>query len=237
MATRSYFVLFAGVQAAQTFKPSLRLPAPGQLPLLTQQDLWEQCRQAPPSLIFRVRSESDPLADLASADKLESCVGVVDAITRWRVVFNMTRQLVTAIRQPALRQACTQAMTFVSSQHPASVSTEQRSAIIGELMKIVQEGSEGQPAPNAFEQRVGASVARLVGADNDVEAAHYVPFVEALCPFNQDTQRAEFGARMATIETLSGGVLLTEAATRLSERQPSWLFSAMPSLEAGTDEG
>ncbi len=216
MATRSYFALFAGIPAPQQFSPKAA-------PLLSIQDLWEHCRTSPPSLLFRVRSESEPLAPVS--------VGVVDAITRWRCVFNMTRQLVSALRQPALKQACVQAMTFVSSQHPASITTEQRTAIIGELMKIVQEGAEGQPAPNAFEQRVGASVARLVQADNDVEAAHYVPFLEALCPFSEEANRQEYGARMSTVETMSGAVLLTEAAQRLAERQPSWLFSTMPELK------
>ena len=232
MATRSYFALFSGVLAPHEFAPKT---APE---LLAINDLWEQSRQAPPSLLFRVRSESEPLAAFSAADRLESCVGVVDAITRWRCVFNMTRQMVSAVRQPTLRQACVQAMTFVSSQHPASVSTEQRGAIVGELMKIVREGVEGQPMPVPFEQHVGAAVARLVSADNDVEAAFFVPFEGALCPFNDETQRAEFAARMATIETLSGAVLLTEAAGRLSERQPAWLFASMPEarIAGGDDE-
>lgn len=233
MATRTYFTFFPGVVPPHQFDPA-RLA--GAVPTcLSMQDLWEDARGRAPSLLFRVRSESDPLEAVDfQEDTLESCVGVVDAITRWRVVFAMTRQLINAIRHPALKQACTQAMVFVSGQHPASVTTEQRQGIGLEIMKIIREGVEGQPAPHPFEQKVAADVIRLVQADNDVEAASYVPFYHALCPFSEKEEAALFGPRLASIETLSGAILLSEAAQRLSERQPAWLFAPMPTLKADT---
>ena len=68
----------------------------------------------------------------------------------------------------------------------------------------------------------------LIQADNDYEAAQLVPFVGALRPFAPDT--AEWSARTATLDTMAGAALLTEAANRLSERLPAWLFAKMPEL-------
>lgn len=223
---RSFFALHAGVVPPQNF----RAQAVG--PLLTPQDLWEEARKAPPSLLFRVRSESDPGAPLAAGDRLESCIGVVDAHTRWRVAFAMTRAMLNSVRHPQLRGVLAQAMQFVSSQHPSNISQDQRGEIIGSIYKAAQ---EGDPPPNGFEQRIAGGVARLVQADNDFEAAQYVPFVEVLCPFHQEQERQPYQERMATVETLSGSYLITAALERLSERAPPWLYSQMPALELGGD--
>lgn len=221
---RSYFALFPGVQAPGQFK------ALAGAELLTISDVWDAARKSPPALLFRVRSENEPGDAVVPEDTLESCVGVVDAATRWRSVWEMSRQMINAVRQPSLRQLCGNAMQFISSQHPASVTQDQRVAIIGELMKIVEQGVEGQPAPSGFEKEVAVGIARLVGADNDIEAAHYIPFTGALNPFGDGIEAPQASARNATIETMSGAVLLTYAAGRLSERAPQWIASAMPTL-------
>jgi hypothetical protein len=116
-------------------------------------------------------------------------------------------------------------MGFVSTQHPANVAPMQRHQMVEVIGKAAAvEGVSG------FEQRIAQHVCHLVMADNDVEAAYAVPFLSALCPFSEETQRQEFAARMATIETMTGATLLVEAARRLAERIPVWMFAKMPTL-------
>lgn len=223
-----------------TFYPSLQTPASFRIgaapPLLTINDLWEEARTAVPSLIFRVRTEAGSPGDgLSPNDSLESCVGMIDAAVRWRAVFAMTRTAISAVRHPILADACGRAMAFISSQHPASISPAQRQAIFVDIMKIADRQAADNPdvpPPNDFDQAVSVGVAYLTQADSDEAAASVAPFSRAYCPFNHGTQRPEYDARMATIETMAGAILLTEAAYRLAERMPGWLYAAMPSLKA-----
>lgn len=225
---RSFFTFYPGLSAPERFRAGA---APR---LLSAQDLWEEAKSCTPSLIFRVRSENDPLGPLSAEDSLESCVGMIDAATRWRCVFNMTRTAINAVRHPVLADACFKAMQFISTQHPANVSPAQRHNILNEIMKIAAGQLEGATIPDAneFEKQVASGVAALVLADSDVEAAHLAPFVRAYCPFDQETQRPQYGARMTSIETIAGATLLTEAGNRLAERLPSWLYATMPELGA-----
>lgn len=224
MATRTFFIIHPGLPAPTQFRPQ-------PVELLTQQDIWEHARAVPPSLLFRVRSESDPGAQLSPKDRLESCVGVIDAHTRWRTVFALTRGPLQALRSPALRQACSEAMTLISTTHPAAIPLEQRQAVAGTLMLLADPQDEKAPKPHPFEARVASYVAGLVQCDNDIEAAAMVPFASALCPFSEENERARFAERMATVETLTGSALLIEAFNRLSERAPVWLLSQMPALQ------
>ena len=221
---RSFFALFPGIMAPQQFQVH------GAPELLTISDLWGHARQCPPSLLFRVRSESDADSPVGPNDRLESCVGVVDAVVRWRAIFNMTRSMLNAVRNPALRGVLGQAMQFVSTQHPAAVTQEQRNALIGEIGRLAETPPEDQPAPTDFEKIVAAYIARIVSSDSDVEASYNVPFLHALCPFDQQKQGEEWQGRMATLETTSGAVLITEAANRLGERMPQWIGSGMPPI-------
>lgn len=233
MATRSFYAITPGIIAPQAFK------APP-VPLLTHGELWEYSRQAPPSLLFRVRSDKDPGEQLAAGDRLESCVGVVDASTRWRVVFSLTRSMLNSLRHAQLRQGCWQALNFISSQHPASVSIDQRHAMAAELGRVIEGDPENKvPAPHGFEQRIAAGVINILQCENDIEAAHQVPFMSALCPFDEAKDGQRFGERLATVENLTGSVLLGEAFNRLAERAPVWMYASMPELGAtkgGDDE-
>lgn len=222
---RSFFCFYPGLPSPDRFRVG---PAPL---LLSLQDLWDEARGAVPSLIFRVRSESEPGANLTVGDKLESCVGMIDSATRWRSVFNMTRTAINAVRHPVLAEACLKAMQFISTQHPAAVSPAQRHGILMEIIRIAETQQEGQPDANPFEKEVARGVGGLVMCDNDIEAASITPFVRSYCPFDKDTQKSEFHQRMASIETVAGSVLLSEAANRLSERLPSWCWAAMPELK------
>lgn len=237
---RSFFVFYSGLAHPSQFKAG---QAP---PLLALQDLWDVARNSGPALIFRVRSESKPGEPLAPEDVLESCVGMIDSATRWRTVFNMTRTAINAVRHPVLKEACFKAMQFISTQHPANVTPDQRLAILGEIMKIaagqIEEGGDKLSAPHPFEAAVAETVAMMVQADNDHEAAQLVPFVRALCPFEQFHEAPKgavnpaFAARMGTLDTMAGAVLLTEAANRLSERLPAWLFAKMPELGGAAEK-
>lgn len=221
---RSYFALFPGITAPQGFVVH------GRPELLSINDIWDHARRCPPSLLFRVRSESEVGTPVSEEDRLESCIGVVDAAVRWRSIFNMTRSMLAAVRNPPLRNICTQALQFISGQHPAAVTQEQRNVLMNEIMRTTEEQVEGQPQPTAFENTVALYITKLVGSDSDMEASFCVPFVAALCPFDPEKQRQEYLGRMATIETTSGAVLITEAANRLAERAPQWIASAMPAL-------
>jgi hypothetical protein len=236
MALRSFFV----------FVP---VPREGKLEfgecqgtLYTQQDLWRVAQSSfRPCLIFRVRSEKDPGEISDVKDRLESCVGLVDVATRWRCVFNMTKTMIATLQHPVIKSACWDVMRFVSTSHPASVTPDQRKAIVDGISKAAGEQMEGTESPQDFEKLIAFNVAALAQADNDLEAAQYVPFWRALCPFDPKSGNEEAKARIATIETMSGAVLLAEAANRLSERMPMWHFAEMPKAEAaqpaGDDEG
>jgi hypothetical protein len=149
----------------------------------------------------------------------------------------MTRTAISAVRHPILAKACLDVMTFVAGQHPANVTPAQRSAFVEGIAKAAQEQMDGAEASD-FEKHVALTVAQLAQADSDIEAAHFVPFVGAFCPFKRDTPEA--AARLASIETMTGAVLLSEAANRLSERLPAWHSAEMPSVPAkqsGGDDG
>lgn len=218
---RSFFVLYPGLKAPNQFKANY-------LPVrLTQQDIWEASRLAPPALLFRVRSvDGTPLTPMTPNDKLESCVGMVDAATRWRCVFRMAAIALNGIRDTKLAEVCNNAMQFISTQHPAGVAQAMRRKIAEDIMTAA-----GAEAVNGFEQRVAAGIASLALADSDVEAAHLLPFTQAFMPYSEQEQPEEFRARDATIATISGSVLVVEAAVRLAERLPQWMFSPMPALQ------
>jgi hypothetical protein len=221
---RSFFVLYPGIKAPAQFKANY-------LPVrLTQQDIWEASRLAPPSLLFRIRSvDGTPLTSMTPADKLESCVGMVDAATRWRCVFRMASIALAGVRDPKLAEVCNNAMQFISTQHPAGVAQAMRRKIAEDIMTAA-----GAESVNGFEQRVAQGIAALSLADSDVEAAHLLPFTAAFMPYSETEQPEEFRARDATIATISGSVLVTEAAVRLAERIPQWMFSQMPALQVAS---
>lgn len=226
---RSFFTLVAGVKPPKDFQ----LKYPPQL--LTQQDLWDASRQCPPSLLFRVRStEGTPGGTFGAGDKLESCVGLVDAATRWRSVFKMVSTALAGIHDSALAAACNKAVVFLTTQHPAAVGQQVRRQIGEEIMKAATTDTV-----NGAEQRIAAGLAALAQCDNDIEAAFVLPFAAAFMPYSKEEQPEEFRAREATIETISGAVLITEAASRLAERMPVWMFVQMPQvqLEAPSSRG
>jgi len=232
MATRSFFILVPGLPRPDQFDVE-RL---AHCDLLTQQDIFAVATNFPPALLFRVRSDGDPGAKFGPNDKLESCVGLLDAVSRWRTVFNLTRTAINAVRHPILAKACLEVMAFVSSQHPANISPAQRAQFVEAISKAAEQQMGEGAEVSDFDKHVALGVAQLAQADNDIEAAYLVPFVRAYLPFAKDTP--EFAARLATIETMSGAVLLTEAANRLSERLPQWHFAAMPvrAVANGDDE-
>jgi hypothetical protein len=233
MALKSFFILYPGLPAPQHFKP-------GHAPLLlAQQDLWAEVRQCGPSLLFRVRSEQKGNEGdrLQVGDTLESCVGLVDSSTRWRAAFRMAGVLIGAVRHAPLAQACTNALQFAATSHPASVSAAQRHAVAMDLFRVADtEATDTQPAAMPYERVITKGLADLVQADNDYDAAYMTPFEAALCPFSEDGQEAQFAARMGSLETYTGAVLLDQAFARLAERMPAWLFVKMPTLTlAGTE--
>jgi hypothetical protein len=216
MMARSFFILSHGLPTPQNFQFRA-------VPLLAQQNLWEAARVSQPSLLFRVRSiDGAPLSPFKGSDRLESCVGMVDAGTRWRSVFRMAGVALAGISNTDLSKVCAEAIQFVSSQHPANVTAATRRAMVDAIAAAAQ--AEGT---NGFEQRVAAGIAQLAQADNDIEAAHAVPFFAAFMPFKDGTE--EQIARVATIETVAGATLIAEAAMRLAERAPYWMYAQMPS--------
>lgn len=221
---KTLYMLYPGLPTPAQFKPTV---APE---LLAMQDLWAAARICGPALIFRVRTEGEPGANLTTADKLESCIGIIDSATRWRVVFNMVRTALNAAgRNPELAKMLNDAMQIFGTQHPASIAPALRRKMYDDIAAFIEKNEDKL---TGFEVRVAGGIAVLAQADNDVEAAFGVPFQMAFNPFSEAAQSVEYGARQATLETLSGAVLLTEAQNRLAERLPSWMSAPMPTLNA-----
>jgi hypothetical protein len=230
---KTLYMLYPGLPTPAQFKPTV---APE---LLAMQDLWVAARTCGPALIFRVRTEADPGANLTTADKLESCIGIIDSATRWRVVFNMVRTALNAAgRNPELAKMLNDAMQIFGTQHPASIAPALRRKMYDDIAAFIEANEDKL---TGFEVRVAGGIAVLAQADNDVEAAFGVPFQMAFNPFSETAQAADYAGRVATLETLSGAVLLTEASNRLAERLPAWMSAAMPTLSvagaARTEEG
>lgn len=218
---KTYFIIHPGLHSPVDFKPRHAVP------LLGQADLWAQARAMPPSLLFRVRSERGQLGGpLSLEDRLESCIGLVDSVTRWRGVFRHAGYALNAIHNPQLADACGKALQVVASQHPSAVSVATRKQMADNIAHVCKTSM-----PTPFEQAVALSIANVVMADSDYEAASVVPFEHAFIPFSEREQPEEFKARLASIETQSGAMLITEAASRLAERLPQWIYATMPEPE------
>lgn len=207
--------------------PGLQGPAeftPRPAKLLGLQDLWNVARQAPPALLFRIRTEAGmPGGDVTPVDRLESCIGMVDSVVRWRAAFRMAGIALSGVREPELLKVCTDALRFISTQHPSMISQPDRRQMLEAIATSAQ-----RDEVNGFEQRVAGGIARVTQAESDYDVAHVTPFVDAFMPFAPGSEE-EIG-RLATIETLAGATLINEAQMRLSERAPSWMFASMPSL-------
>lgn len=220
---RTMFAITRGLFAPESFK---WVAAPE---LLTINDLWESVRTSPPGLLIRVRTDSEPGAEMTTADKVESVIGLIDSTTRWRAALGMFRSHISAIRNESLAQACWGAYGMMLSKHPAAITQPERQAVIKAISAAV-ESLPKELMQSVFEGQIAASAARFVMADNDTEAAYAVPFVQALA-LNIDTKdREKLAARLGTIETMAASALISEAHNRLSERAPEWLFVPPPAL-------
>lgn len=226
MAKRSFFVL----QPAQS--PTKLVPVPA--PLLTQQDLWPTVRgSGGSSLIFRVRSDGNYGDALGIGDRLESCVGLVDESVRWRVAFGSLQMALGIIQHEQLKAICHQAQ-LVISQHPATVPPSARADIINNVQKIIMDTPQGVKKPHGIDAALAMGIAAVAQCESGTEAAQYVPFASALCPFEENTE--EYADRMATLDVMSGCTLLSAACARLAERAPAWLFAEMPQIAASAGE-
>lgn len=217
------FAITRGLFAPESFK---WVAAPE---LLTINDLWEAVRTSPPGLLMRVRTESEPGAEMTTADVVESVIGLIDSTTRWRSALSMFRGHISAIRNDSLVQACWGAYGMMLSKHPAAITQPERQAAIKAISAAV-ESLPKELMQSVFESQIAASAARFVMADNDTEASYAVPFAQSLA-INIDTKdREKLAARLGTIETLAASVLITEAHGRLAERAPEWMFVPPPAL-------
>lgn len=220
---KTLYLIYPGLPQPQDFVPKV---AP---PLLSMQDLWRASAGVQPSLLFRVRTDSSHLDRFSEYDRIESCCGMVDSVTRWRGVFRHAGYALNAIHHAQLADVCSKALQIVASQHPSAVSMTLRRQMAENISQV----SDG-PDVTPFERMVALSLVNVVVSDNDFEASLAVPFVHAFIPFHSERQPEEFRARLATIETMAGAMLLTESASRLAERMPQWLYAAMPEPLAET---
>lgn len=227
MAVRSFFV-YQPIQNPQSFSAE---PAP----LLTQQDLWGVAAKLnSASLLFRVRSDQAFGELLCSTDKLESCIGLVDEVVKWRVAFGSVRLALGVIQHPQLLQVCQNAAQMITSNHPAAIPPAARAAVMADVARLVTEPPKGIKAPHPIEAQMALGIAQLAQCESGSEAAPYVPFVGALCPFEEGAEG--YDERMATLEVLIGATLLAEGCARLAERAPGWLFAEMPNISAVAQE-
>lgn len=220
MPLRSYYVFHAGVVPPE--QVSL-IDCKG---LLALNDLWSEARALPPSLLFRVRAEGDIGEALTPKDRLESAVGIVDAVVRWRAVFAMLRMNIMSIRHPALADICQKTAEYLATRHPSSISDGERRMAAQAIGQAAE--SEMGPRPTSHEMQVAMGLTRLVFADSDADACGIVPMLDAATVgLETDDERRD---RVTSVETLASAVLLVEAAQRLAERAPVWLSAPMPGL-------
>lgn len=223
----SFYVLQPGLAPPHLFKPS---PAP----LLSLSELWSSNRMAPPSLLFRVRSDKEGGEGLDGDDQFESCVGLLDSAVRWRACFRVGGAYLSAMRSPALLEACQKAFAFIGGTHPAAVTQASRMAAIEQIQQAIESTAGfggGRPeakAQLAYDHLIATFIGRLVASDNDIELSGQIPMIELASADLPAHDRAAFNNRMVSVETTISAALLTEAAGRLCERLPVWLYSEMP---------
>lgn len=217
------FAITNGLFAPESFK---WVSAPE---LLSINDLWEATQSTRPGLLIRVRTESQPGAEMTTADQVESVIGLIDSTTRWRAALSILRGHIAAIRTESLVQACWSSYAMLMQKHPAAITQPERQAAIAAIRTAV-ESLPKELMQSVFEGQIAAGVARFITADNDVEAAYAVPFVQAMALGIDTKDKQKVHARLGTIETLAASVLITEAAGRLAERVPDWLFVPPPSM-------
>lgn len=198
--------------------------------LLAPGDLWEHVRKTPiPGLLFRVRTENEPGANMETGDRIESCVGMVDSTVRWRAALAMARASLFSLRNSAIINACGNAMGLLTSRHPAVILTPERQQAQQAIREAVDGVKVGNPQ-EAYEAAVAHGVARLMMVDNDFEAASLVPFNQSWLINVKPDDRAALDQRMTTLEVVASSVVLVEAVARLHERMPEWLYSKMPEV-------
>jgi hypothetical protein len=197
--------------------------------LIVINDLWQATQTARPGLLIRVRTESNPDENMTTADSVESVIGLIDSTTRWRAALTMLRGHIAALRNDALVQACWGAHNMMMQKHPAAITQPERENAV-KAIAIAVESLPKELMQSVFESRIASGVARFVSADNDVEAAYAVPFAQAMVLGIDAKDKAKLQARIATIETMAASVLITEAAGRLAERVPEWLFVPPPAM-------
>jgi len=221
MALRSYYAVHSGVV------PPDQVSLDKFRPLLVLGDLWSETRGAGyPTLLFRVRAEADVGDALTATDRLESAVGIIDAVVRWRSVFALLRMNIMSIRHPALADICSKTAEYLATRHPGSISDGERRM----AAQAIAQAAESEPRPSEYEMQVAQGLAHLVFVDDDGGAAAVVPMLNAaVVGLESDEQRRD---RVTSVETLASAVLLVEAAQRLAERAPVWLSAPMPGLGA-----
>jgi hypothetical protein len=227
--TATFYVITVGLWSPRNFRWG-RLS-----PLLTMGDLWEAVRGASPGLLMRVRSESDPNAQMSLHDEVESVIGIVDPTMRWRTSLAMVRAALTGLKMPATSEACWKAATLLMSRHPAAISTNERQAHVAAIRQAMEGLPQGSQA--TFEAAICHSLCQFMFVDNDLEAAAQVPF-EPMLMLNIDARDLPLlGRRQGTIETLAGSAALGEAFVRLLERMPDWWVAPVPRVVApGAEE-
>lgn len=218
----TYYVLSVGLYEPHLFKWGRTTP------LLTQGDLWEAARSVPPCLLMRVRSDSEPNEGVTTKDEPESVIGIIDPTVRWRSALAMATAPLVGIRSNALADACWKALGLFQ-RHPANIMGAERQAAIAGI-KEAMEGLNTQSAAAMFEGAIAHNLCQFVMADNDYEAAQATPF-ETPHMLNIDARdKAMVDRRSATLEALSGGVVLGEAYRRLMERLPVWHYAPVPDI-------
>lgn len=215
MALRSHYVYHQGIVRPDEVSPNTCSP------LLTLSDLWPDARLIRPSLLFRVRAEGDPGDTLASGDRFESCVGIVDSAVRWRSVFSMLRMNIMSIRHQPLADICSKTAEYLATRHPSSIGDNDRRSAAQAIAQAAE--TEGV---TRYEQAIAAGLTNLIFTDNDSDACTVVPMLDAsVVGLESDEAKRD---RVTSVATLASAVLLVEAAQRLAERAPGWLSEAMP---------
>ena len=216
------------MKTAYVISPGLQMPGEsfqwrGPLPIFSQPALWETMRTLTSGLVFRVRTDSNVGDMLGPADRIESCVGMIDSTSRWRACLELIRTPLTAMRIAEVAEPAWAVLGLITSKHPATIVMQERQQLAQALRAGMDKLPEGDPRA-AFEASVAAMCIRLAFAENDVEVASIVPYSTTYM-INAGEWHDD---REATVEVLAGSVFLTYAHARLAEKGGEWLFSALP---------
>ena len=226
--SRSFFALAPGPWGPD--RPAVFPPA-WKATRLTINELWAAAIESPMavSMVIRVRCD-DANPFLVEDDKIESCVGLIDDVTRWRAAGALLQNAVSSLRLERMLQPCYQAWSLISSRHPASISMAERQNAAQAIQAVVQHDPADPPIV-AYEACVAHLMVGMLFADSSVEA---MMTLMDRSMFLLNLPGTDAAVRLGTLDVTMSSALLAESFRRLMERAPATVYMPLPPLFPST---